>query len=150
MIVILIGFIISYAVEEFIIYKTQTNGAYKVNRILNENHQNEIPIFGSSRAGANIIPSELGENYFNYAISGGNANIWLFFLEQELKKNKTTPILINYDLGGLRYGGGDIGNYIPNWNATKDFITYDKRPYYNIPFFIRRCHEFKTVRHNHV
>ena len=37
MIVILIGFIISYAVEEFIIYKTQTNGAYKVNRILNEN-----------------------------------------------------------------------------------------------------------------
>ena len=134
-IAIFIGSIISFAFEKFIIFETQTNGAYKVHRILHDNYQNEIPIFGSSRAGANIIPSKLGENYFNYAISGGNANIWLFFLEKELKKNKNSPILINYDLGGLRYGNGDIGNYIPNWNSTKDIITYDKKPYYNIPFF---------------
>ena len=133
--VILTGFIISYTFEMFVIYKAQTNGAYKVNRILNENNQNEIPIFGSSRAGGNIIPSILGENYFNYGIQGGYANVWLFFLEQELKKNKDTPILINYDLGGLRNGDGDVGNYIPNWNATKDLIKHEKKPYYNIPFF---------------
>tara|TARA_B100000214_G_scaffold365560_1_gene333461 strand:+ start:2291 stop:3217 length:927 start_codon:yes stop_codon:yes gene_type:complete len=134
-ITLLIGSIIGFAFEKFVIFETKTNGAYKVNRILHEDFQNEIPIFGSSRAGANIIPSKLGENYFNYAIAGGNANIWLFFLEQELKKNKYTPILINYDLGGLRNGNGDIGNYIPNWDATKDIITYDKKLYYNVPFF---------------
>ena len=44
--------------------------------------------------------------------------------------DNNTPILINYDLGGLRYGNGDIGNYIPNWNSTKNVITYDKKSYY--------------------
>jgi hypothetical protein len=130
---LILGLCFNYIFEERVIFKSEISGAYKINRIIKETHPNEIPIFGSSRAQGNFVPSILGENYFNYGIDGAQANIWLFFLEQELNKEKSTPIIINYDLGGLVNSDGDIGNYIPNWKKTKSILKNQGKFYYNIP-----------------
>ncbi|WP_283642093.1 hypothetical protein [Croceibacter atlanticus] len=134
-IVAVAGFSFSFAFEKSIIFNSQISGASKVNRILTKTIVDEVPIFGSSRADGSYVPSIIFEKKsHNYGISGGQANIWLFFLEQELKKEKNTPILINFDLGGFNYSDGDIGNYIPNWNDTKDILVEDGEFYFNVPF----------------
>jgi len=133
--VTIIGIPLSSLFEELIIFKSEINGAYKVNRILNTLEEDEIPIFGSSRAEVNFVPSIIdNRDCFNYGITGAQANIWLFFLEQELKKEKTTPIIINFDLAGLVYSNGDIANYIPNWNDTKGMLELNDKYHYHIPF----------------
>ena len=132
--IILIGFTLSFAFQNLVIFSSQTNGASKVNKILSETLITEIPIFGSSRALRNFVPSEIDENCFNYGIDGAQANIWLFFLEQELKKKKSTPILINFDLRGLVYKDGDVSNYIPNWNNVKYTLKHKDVYYYKVPF----------------
>lgn len=128
------GFTFSLVFEKLIIDECQTTGATKINKILTLQKTNEIPIFGSSRAECSFLPSIIGPNFYNYGISGVNANIYLFLLEQELKKNKTSPIIINFDLTGLTYIDGDIMNYIPNWKYTKNIIENEGEFYYNIPF----------------
>ena len=134
-IITIIGFVFSYFVETQIIFKSQINGASKINRIISLTKNNEVPIFGSSRAQGNFFPSIIDSvNCFNYGIDATQANIWLFFLEQELSKEKNTPIIINFDLGGLNYSDGNIGNYIPNWNSTKHILINKGEFYYNIPF----------------
>lgn len=131
----LIGLPISFLFEELIIYRTETNGAYKIKRILSNDITNEIPIFGSSRAEANFVPSLIYEdNCFNYGMSGTGANVWLFFLKKEISKNRKTPIIINYDLGGLKHADGNVSNYIPNWKATKDILNAEEIYRYNLPF----------------
>jgi hypothetical protein len=131
--VLIIGIPLNFALEHYIIFKTQITGASKVNKILSVNLLDEIPIFGSSRAQQNFVPSIINDNCYNYGIDGIQSNIWLFFLEQELKKNKNTPIIINYDLLGLIFSDGDLGNYIPNWFATKDILENNGEFYYWLP-----------------
>ena len=132
--IFLCGYLLNSLFETNIIFKSEIGGAFKVNKILKETNIDEIPIFGSSRAQGNFVPSVIAANCFNYGIDGTQANIWLFFLEQELNKEKTSPIIINFDLGGLAYADGDIGNYIPNWNATKSILKSPGEFYFNIPF----------------
>lgn len=134
LLLIIIGVSLNYIFEEQVIFKSEISGAYKVNRIIKETKINEIPIFGSSRAQGSFVPSILGENYFNYGIDGTQANIWLFFLDMELRKNKSTPIIINYDLHGLVNADGDIANYIPNWKNMKPILKNSGKIYYHIPF----------------
>jgi hypothetical protein len=102
--------------ESQVVFKSEIGGAAKINRILKERHKDEIPIFGSSRANGSFVPTILGKNYYNYGIDGTGADVWLFFLEEELKKDKNTPIIINIDLEGLQRSVGPIHNYIPNSN----------------------------------
>lgn len=141
--VFICGYIINYLFETNIVFKNEIGGAYKINRILNETNIDEIPIFGSSRANGNFVPSIIDANCFNYGINGAGPNIWLFFLEQELKKEKTTPIIINFDLSGLVYADGDIGNYISNWNKTNTILKSKGELYYNIPF-VKYFGQFET------
>ena len=100
--------------EKQIIFKTEISGAAKVNRIIKETHNNEIPILGSSRANGSFIPSVLGENFYNYGIDGTSSNVWLVLLKQELKKKKSNPVILNFDLEGFQNSIGAIDNYIPN------------------------------------
>ncbi|CAN0289786.1 unnamed protein product, partial [Ectocarpus fasciculatus] len=129
------GYLFGYVFEKTVIFKSEINRAAKVNRIINENDLNETPIFGSSRAEGSYVPSLItsGE-YFNYGMADTQANIWLFFLEEELKKNKKTDIIINLDLWGIVYSDGNIGNYIPNYSITKKILKQEGEFYYNIPF----------------
>lgn len=113
-ILMLFVILLNTIVENQIIFKSEISGAAKINRILNENHKEEIPILGSSRANGSFVPSIINENCYNYGINGTHSNVWIFFLRQELKKDKTTPIIINMDLEGLQSSLGDINNYIPH------------------------------------
>ena len=79
--------------EKYIIFPVDVLGASKVNRILNHQYNNEVPIFGSSRAQSSYFPELIGDDVFNYGIDGFGSNIWLFFLEQELKKRIKLLIL---------------------------------------------------------
>jgi hypothetical protein len=128
----LVAIVISPLFEKYVILESRTSGAYKINRILEEEHKNEIPILGSSRAHGNYVPSILGENYFNYGIDGTSAVVWLFFLKHELKKDKQTSIIINLD--GFSTAIGDISNYILNYNQAKVLLTKKQRSFtYTIP-----------------
>jgi len=131
------GFVFNYFFEKEIILKSPICGAYKVNRIITETHPQEIPIFGSSRAGGGFIPDSLGSDLFNYGLSGTNYDVALFFLKQECRKIKTTPwIILNFDLDGMTYGRGDIGNYILNANnpEIEALLGADYRGYFSVPF----------------
>lgn len=128
--------IFNYIFEKKIILNSQISGAYKVNRIINETHPDEIPIFGSSRSIMGLIPDSLGNNYFNYGINGAYYNVTIFFLEEECKKKKKNPyIILNLDPFGLRNGIGDIASYVHNAShpAVKALLDSTYRPYFNIP-----------------
>lgn len=134
--VFILGFSFSFIFEKYVILGSEISGASKVNRIINNQDGNEIVILGSSRAQSNYVPSILGKNYFNYGINGTSSNIWLFFLEEELKKDKNTPIIVNIDPSGFGEGYGDINNYILNYNQTEKILNESQKKYsYRIPFF---------------
>ena len=125
--------IIGWSFEKYIIFPVDVLGASKVNRILNDKYNNEVPIFGSSRAQGSYFPEFIGDDVFNYGIDGVGSNIWLFFLEQELKKDKSSDIIINFDLSGFGDYLGSLSNYIPNYSVTKKIIGRNKNFVYNIP-----------------
>ncbi len=131
----LVGYTFQYFFEKNIILKSEINGSYKVNKIINEHDVNEIPMFGSSRMQGNVIPDILGPHYFNYGLNGTQDDVIQFFLNEEVKKNKTTPILINFDIDGLNYETGDIANYLYNINNSnvQQLIGSNNQLHYHIP-----------------
>ena len=142
--VLLIGIFavaLDYLFETKIIFKTYTSGAYKIYRNRNINSLLEIPVFGSSRAAGSYIPDLLDTNCFNYGIEKTGHALLELFLKNELSKNKTTPIIINFDYGlwndGMddhyNEGIGDLSNYIPNLKDDEIkniFNKYDSWYYY--------------------
>lgn len=130
----IILFIVNFAFEKIIIAKTSGSGANKVDRILNHQSDSEIVILGSSRAEGSIIPDSLGENCYNYGLSGTQDNVWIYFLEEELKKDNKSPILINFDLDGLGYRNGDPAYWLLNSSSPNIKVFIDNwKPIYSIP-----------------
>jgi len=136
LLMIFFGCAFQYIFEHTIILKTNIGGVYKVNRIINEFHPQEIAMFGSSRMIQTIIPDMLGPNHFNYGLNGISDNVVLFFLNEEVKKKKTTPIIINLDIEGLNSGLGSIMYYLYNINykPVQDLVDKEDKPYYHISF----------------
>ena len=130
----LVGITFSYLFEELIIYSLEVHGAAKINRIYSSAEPNEIPIFGSSRAEGNYVPSKIDGNCYNYGISGTQANIWFYLLGEELKKDRKTPIILNLDLNGFKFSDGDISNYLPTWSNSKHILQTPGKWNYSIPF----------------
>jgi hypothetical protein len=131
--------------EKYIILKTDISGAYKVNRLINYNYTNEIPIFGSSRAEGSFIPYYIDKNMFNYGMSSTQENVTLALLKIEVKKNKKTPIIINFDLDGVNSNIGDISNYLYNNDnlIVKNLIKNNVQPFqYNFLFKYYGNYEF--------
>lgn len=133
----LLGAMVNYFFQKKVVLGSEISGAYKVNRIINETNQNEIPFLGSSRAEGTFIPDSLVKLGFNYGMVGTQDNVWLFFLNEECKKNKTGPIVINFDLDGLDYSIGDISNYLYNINyaPVKKLMGEKYKAQYEVPFF---------------
>lgn len=123
-VVLLVGIIsaaFTFFFERKIILGNESCGAYKVNRIITSTDANEIPIFGSSRAEASFIPELLGDNYFNYGLEGTQENVMLFFIKEECKKKKASPLIIaNIDLDGINTKSGDLANYL--YNSTHEGV----------------------------
>lgn len=130
------GYAFQYVFEKAIILHPGINGAYKVNRIINEFHPDEVAMFGSSRMVEGLIPDLLGPNHFNYGLNGTKDDVVQFFLNEEVKKHKSTPVIINLDLNGLNYSTGDISNYLYNLNyqPVKQLIGKQDKLIYHIPF----------------
>ncbi len=148
-------FTVNLIFEKIIIADTSGSGASKVNRILEHKSNEELVILGSSRAEGSIIPDSLAKNCFNYGLSGTQDNVWMYFLEEELKKNNTRPILINFDLDGLGYKNGDPAYWLFNSSNPKirTFIDHWK-PIYSIPvikhmgYFERYVANYIQERHS--
>lgn len=80
-----------------IVLKNLMSGAHKIYKAYETNLPNEIPIFGSSRAAGSYIPDEIHPDCWNYGIEKTQYEMLEILLSQELKKDKTTPIIINWD-----------------------------------------------------
>ena len=128
--------VFSFIFEKKIILANESCGAYKINRIINNTDTNEIAIFGSSRAEASFIPEILGNAYFNYGLEGTQENVMLFFIREECKKKKHTPVIANIDLDGINTKLGDISNYLYNSDdeGIKQLLGDKYEPYFSIPF----------------
>ena len=101
-VILLVGILaaaFTFVFEKKIILANESCGAYKINRIITTENPDEIPILGSSRAEASFIPEFLGENYFNYGLEGTQENVMLFFIEEECKKKKNSPLIIANKIG---------------------------------------------------
>jgi len=130
------GLFAHWAFERYIVLgKATANGAYKVHRILTETHPDEIPIFGSSRANGSFIANILGKKYHNYGLDGAFDNVSLFFLKEELKKNKKTPIIIELGMEGLNPSTGNAMYYLPHASnpSVKALMGDFYKPWHLIP-----------------
>lgn len=121
--------------ERKVILGAEINGAYKVNRIINTTPKDEVAIFGSSRAEGAFVPSLLGATFFNYGLSGVQDDVLLFFLNEEVNKNKTNPILINFDPEGLDSSIGDISYYLydASYPAIKKLLGTNYKWLFGLP-----------------
>ena len=134
--IFLLAILFNYFFEQKIILGSEISGAYKVNRMINAINKEEIPIIGSSRAEGSYIPDSLVKNGFNYGMDGTQDNVSLLLLQEECKKNKTTPIIINFELDGFDYDLGDESNYIYNSDnpAVKELMGSTYKTIYRVPF----------------
>ena len=55
----------------------------------------EIPIFGSSKAEADYVPSVLGQGFYNYGLGATGLNVTNWLLAQELRQPSRQPIIID-------------------------------------------------------
>lgn len=132
-----ISAVFTFLFECKIILANESCGAYKINRIISNSDENEIPIIGSSRAEASFIPELLGENYFNYGLEGTQENVMLFFIKEECKKKKKSPLIIlNIDLDGINTKSGDLSNYLYNSDneGVKKIIGEKWETHFSFPF----------------
>jgi hypothetical protein len=136
-----------------IILNTQSSGAYKIHRNITQKNKTEIPIFGSSRASGSYIPDLIDSACFNYGIEKTQFNLLELFLRNELKQNKSVPVIINLDYELWADWIGDYSNYIPNLgnnDIQRYFSQYDKW-YYHVPglrYYGFYQHYFKNYTSN--
>lgn len=77
-----------------IIPMNPTTNYGKIYRFANEEHDDEIPLLGSSTVVRGLLPEELGPQFFNYGITATNFQKMEPLLRMELAKDKSTPIII--------------------------------------------------------
>ena len=153
--VLLVGIIscvFTFLFERKIILGNESGGAYKVNRIISQTNTNEIPVFGSSRAEASFVPELLGDNYFNYGLEGTQENVLLFFIKEECRKKKNSPLMIiNIDLDGVNTKSGDIANYLYNTNneGVKELLGNRWESHFATPF-IKYIGQFENYFRNYL
>ncbi|MFI5172806.1 MAG: hypothetical protein ACHQFW_10470 [Chitinophagales bacterium] len=105
----------------------------KVNRLFNENHEGEIPVFGSSRVEKGYFCDSLGNNFYNYGMPNASFDVIRLLLEPELQKNKTGPILIDVHHGFFDhdpYENINIETFLPFINTNesiKQFLVENGR-----------------------
>jgi len=141
--------------EKYIVFGSEISGANKIYRIIEEETSNEIALLGSSRAQGSYVPSVISDQLFNYGIDGIQDNVVLLMLEEELKKDKDLPVIINFDLDGINTVTGDDNNYIPMiWNEKIYDLVKDNLSYYQripiIKYFGKFEFYFKLYLNNKI
>ena len=96
---------------------SNSSPAYKMQRLFSKDFVDEIPIIGSSRAQANLVPSLIAPNCFNYGLDGEGIGETLFHLEALAKKTgggiSSQPVIVNIDPWGLNASTAEhlVGDY---------------------------------------
>jgi hypothetical protein len=88
----------------------------KIYRLINSGDQEEIPVFGSSITRRNYYPDSLDQNVYNYGMPGALYTSIEPLLKIELSKDKTTPIVVDYDHHTFFYDETNriqLSNYVP-------------------------------------
>lgn len=85
-----------------LVKQSQGTSMYKMYRLFGNHPEDEIPIFGSSRALANYVPSVISPKAFCYGVDGGAMKETFFQVENYLKLNPLGgPLVINLDPWGF-------------------------------------------------
>lgn len=111
----------------------QESASNKIQRLFYESHTGEIPIFGSSRVEKGYYCDSLGTDFYNYGMPSASFDVIQLLLKPELKKNKSTPIIIDVHHDFYKHDAKDninITTYLPfiNKNDTiKDFLAMNGR-----------------------
>lgn len=106
-----------------LVKQSQGSSMYKMYRLFVDHPADEIPIFGSSRAASNYVPSLISPKAFCYGIDGSSMNETLFLLEHYLKQNPNGgPVLVNFDPWGFpkSHEGGFVADYTLSPISPKD------------------------------
>ena len=103
----------------------------KIARLIKAEDQREIPIFGSSIAKKNYYPDSIGFRTYNYGLAGSLYHTIEPLLKIELDKDKSTPIIIDFEQHTFFYNENvpvQISNYIPfieNDHVRSFLLEYD-------------------------
>jgi hypothetical protein len=137
---IIICLLADFLFTKYFTVTCETCASNKLQRLINETHSNEIPIFGSSRAEKGYLPDSLGNNFYNYGLRSQSFDVTAFLLQFELKKNKTTPIIIDVHHDFFQHDPYENINaevFVPFAlrSDVKKFLTENNRmhAYYTIP-----------------
>lgn len=124
-----------WLVTEFVVFQNESSGAYKMHRLFDEQHPDEIPVLGSSRAAGSYMPEHIHYQCFNYGIEKTQYRLTSILLAEELAKDKTTPIIINFDYEFFREWFGNMAHFIPNLDqpALRAFAGERHRAFYELP-----------------
>lgn len=124
-----------WLITKQVVQQYHSMGAYKTHRLFSELHPDEIPVFGSSRASGSYVPELIHPQCFNYGIENTQFRLASIFLEEELRKNKETPIIVNFDYEFFRKRAGNIAHFIPNLHhdSIRSYVDTNYRMFYSIP-----------------
>lgn len=99
--VTLVAMWINDTINVRLILSSTANTAYKTHRLFIEQPENEIGIFGSSRALLHYVPPKISTRAFNYGCNGSAMNETLFLVKQGIRNKGIAPIIINLDPWGF-------------------------------------------------
>lgn len=91
----------------FIVLKAPLSDSSRIQHLY-EDTSDDIPIFGSSKALGHYCPDDMGIAAFNYGMNGASFEALDVFLQIELAKTRTTPVVVElqfFDTGNLGYEG---------------------------------------------
>jgi hypothetical protein len=133
---ILVGcWVLDTVVLHTLVIPARSAGAYKVQRMFEEEDPNEVPILGSSRAAGSYVPELIDARAFNYGIEKTEHALVEMMLSRELTKTRTTPIIINWDYEFFRSDVGNMAHFISNlkYPAVRAYAQDELHWYHRVP-----------------
>ena len=88
-----------------------SSSACKMERLWENPEHDEIPIFGSSRALGNFVPSIISPKCFNYGCNGMGKEEITFLMNVAAKRNSGKSVIVNFDPWQSESGSPFVGDY---------------------------------------
>ncbi|MEO8590287.1 MAG: hypothetical protein ABI432_13015 [Flavobacteriales bacterium] len=143
------AWVLDEVVMRAFVMPSRSAGAYKIQRMFEEEDPTEVAILGSSRAAGCYVPDLINRNAFNYGIERTEHGFVEVMLERELRKARTTPIIVNWDYEFFRTEVGNMAHFVPNLHHAEisAYARGEMHWYHRVPglrFFGLYGEYFKT------
>lgn len=119
-----------------LLLRSESAEAGRIGRLIEGADNQEIPIFGASKAMADYIPSVLGERFYNYGFYSASPDVTSYLVGFEVRKRSDSPIIVDLHQGAFS-DIGDVRNYLPfaRLHETKELLERANkwRWYYKVP-----------------